>query len=357
MSFNVEKRNQIKNNIINLIGEGMNCIEMPVRFNAAKFAQEHNLSVQTIYRYLDQLQKDGVIIKSGAEKSASYKLRSESQLFYVNLSEKPAEDVIWANKIQPLLKNVPQNAYQICNYAFTELLNNAIEHSEGTRVDINVVINAKIIKILIHDNGVGIFSKIADALKLEEKRFAILELAKGKFTTDPDSHTGEGIFFSSKVTDFFWIYSDGMIYSPLDLPENNIDSMLIDSYDAKKIDGTVVFFIVRKDSKLTVKEVFNSYSGIENDYGFNKTMVPVILLEYGNDSALYISRSQAKRLMLRFEKFKNIVLDFSGIKEIGQGFADEIFRVFAQQHPDCIVTAHNCSQQVQSMINRIKNAL
>jgi hypothetical protein len=54
----------------------------------------------------------------------------------------------------------------------------------------------------------------------------------------------------------------------------------------------------------------------------------VRLAKYGNDQL--ISRSQAKRLLARIELFKIVLFDFSGVETIGQAFADEIFRVFAQ---------------------------
>jgi len=64
----------------------------------------------------------------------------------------------------------------------------------------------------------------------------------------------------------------------------------------------------------------------DNDFGFSKTHIPVFLAAYGEDNL--ISRSQAKRLLVRFERFKEIILDFENVESIGQAFADEIFRVF-----------------------------
>ncbi len=36
---------------------------------------------------------------------------------------------------------------------------------------------------------------------------------------------------------------------------------------------------------------------------------------------------------MRFERFQTVVLDFTGVEEIGQDFADEVFRVFQRAHP------------------------
>lgn len=83
----------------------------------------------------------------------------------------------------------------------------------------------------------------------------------------------------------------------------------------------------------------------------SKTIVPMRLAKYGAENL--ISRSQAKRVVSRFDKFTTVVLDFEGIDEIGQGFADEIFRVFANDHPNIELIPYQCSTNVQQMINRV----
>ncbi|MBI3056341.1 MAG: STAS-like domain-containing protein, partial [Betaproteobacteria bacterium] len=103
----------------------------------------------------------------------------------------------------------------------------------------------------------------------------------------------------------------------------------------------------------TVKKVFDQFS-TGNDYGFNKTVVPVKLAKYGNDQL--ISRSQAKRLLARVELFKMVLFDFTGIKTIGQAFSDEIFRVFARQHPEIELIPVHANSQVKRMIERAKGS-
>ncbi len=65
-----------------------------------------------------------------------------------------------------------------------------------------------------------------------------------------------------------------------------------------------------------------------------------------------MSRSQARRVLSRFERFKVVLLDFSGIEAIGQAFADEIFRVYTLDHPEIKLVAANGNEQVNHMINR-----
>ena len=356
MSFNKEERKHIKTKIVEVIGEQIK------DFIPQEFAKKHNISVQTVYRYLKQLENERHITIRQDGRRNEYKLFDKESTFGFDLKS-ITEDGVWSKHIHPLLKDIPEIAFKICNYAFTEMLNNAIEHSGGTHVDICVRSNSYFTTIFIHDNGVGIFTKIAEAMKFEEKRFAVLELAKGKFTTDPESHTGEGIFFSSKASSVFNIYSDGLFFQPINRPDSEVDSMLMDRGRSSFNEniaiingGTTIMFIVLHSQRQTLKELFDKYTNAPEDYGFTKTVVPVKLLEYGDDAALFTSRSQAKRLLVRFERFKHIELDFTDIQEIGQGFADEIFRVFSNQRPNISLTATHCNEQVQYMINRVKNS-
>ncbi|MGP1683225.1 MAG: STAS-like domain-containing protein, partial [Giesbergeria sp.] len=80
--------------------------------------------------------------------------------------------------------------------------------------------------------------------------------------------------------------------------------------------------------------------------------VPMRLAVIGTDQL--VSRSQAKRTLARIEKFKFVVLDFKGVSEIGQAFADEIFRVYAKAHPEIIIAPMNESKAVAAMISRAR---
>ena len=51
-----------------------------------------------------------------------------------------------------------------------------------------------------------------------------------------------------------------------------------------------------------------------------------------------------------------MVLDFEGIATIGQAFADEVFRVFAQAHPGVELVATHAVSDVQQMIRRAEVA-
>ena len=125
----------------------------------------------------------------------------------------------------PILKLLPQIANSVFSYVF----GNAEQCDRTLRGQARIC--ARYEKRLCgvvrdFDNGIGIFTKVQNTLGLSEKRYAILELAKGKFTSDPDSHTGEGIFFSSKAADEFVILSDHLMFvgkTSKKIAENGLD--------------------------------------------------------------------------------------------------------------------------------------
>ena len=340
MSISKERRDVILAKIIEQIGEKS--------FSASEFAKAEGLSVQSVYRYLRTLEEAGKIRKEKQGRINIFTLCQQHEELVFSL-EGLQEDIVWKKNVEPFFSELPEIALGNLSFAFTEILNNAIDHSGGTRVQIGLKKNGYEASIWITDNGVGIFSKITEAMGLEEKRFAILELAKGKFTTDPNSHTGEGIFFSSKVVDVFAIFSDGLLF----LGSPNQQPYLDDSGFSDT--GTDVLLKIKYSHQEPSKDVFDRFTQAPEDYGFSKTIVPVRLLEYGDEKPMVVSRSQAKRLMVRFDRFQIIQLDFSGIDEIGQGFADELFRVFQNQHPNTTLIPINCNEQVQKMIAHVRS--
>ena len=257
------------------------------------------------------------------------------------------EDRLWRESVSDLFKDIPDNVYRIWNYGFSEMVNNAIDHSGGTTLTIRFEKTAATTNMLIIDNGIGIFRKIKNELGLEDERHAVLELSKGKLTTDPIKHTGEGIFFSSRLFDHYHILSGGVFFSHnLDEEEDWILEM-----DIPK-EGTTIFMSIKNKSSKTTKEIMDKYSSRGEGYGFTRTVVPVRSVKYGQEQL--ISKSQAKRLLGRFDRFKVVFLDFKGIDEIGQAFADEVFRVFPNQHPEVKLIYMNAAREVKKMIKRPK---
>lgn len=203
--------------------------------------------------------------------------------------------------------------------------------------------------IAISDDGVGIFRKIQAALGLDDPRHSVLELAKGKFTTDPAHHTGEGIFFSSRMFDEFVILSGEVFYAH---ESPKVEDWILER--ERSVDGTLVAMTLSDHTSRTTRKVFDRFTAGDDDCGFTKTVVPVDLARYGDDNL--VSRSQARRLLARADRFRTVVLDFAGVEEIGQAFADEVFRVFPELHSEVHVVEINVRSAVKRMISRARRA-
>jgi hypothetical protein len=222
------------------------------------------------------------------------------------------------------------------------MVNNAIDHSAGSTLTVVVRRRPSNIRIQVLDNGIGIFRKIKVAFCLDDDTQAILELAKGKLTTDPDRHSGQGIFFTSRMLDEFSILSRGAYFSHV---ARRPDDWILGDDDTNT--STMVTMALEDNTERTLKDVFDQYSSGEN-YDFSKTVVPLRLAKFGEEKL--ISRSQAKRALARVERFKSVVFDFAGIEMIGQAFADEIFRVWAKAHQDVRCVVIDASPEVRKMI-------
>lgn len=314
-------------------------------------AAHFHISRQAAHQQVAKLVKEGSIVAHGSAKSRRYELAPlVDKVFVLTLSESLQEDWAWRELVRPELKGIAGNVLRICEYGFTEMLNNAIDHSEGQEVRVDVLVTVAQIHLAVSDDGIGIFHKIQTELGLTDPRLAILELAKGKLTTDPARHTGEGIFFTSRAFDHFTILSQNLTFSH----DSGDKDWLMDDVEEGEEDnarqGTYIAMEIAPKSSRNLAEVFDQYASPDSDYGFTKTVVPVNLARIGDENL--VSRSQAKRLLGRVDRFQEVVLDFDKVDSIGQAFADEIFRVYRLQHPSVNIIAINDNENVARMIMR-----
>ncbi len=310
---------------------------------ASILVQEFGISRQAANVHLAQLVKAGALEARGETRARVYHLVWREPVMHTYPRDGLSEDRVWRELFAPEVADLPENVRNIWHYGLTEMINNAIDHSDSAVVHVGMRRNALYTQAWVADEGVGIFRKIQNALNLYDPREAILELAKGKFTTDPAHHTGEGIFFSSKMFDSFDIRSSNLHFAHDD---GEIDVL----FEAPTGDiGTVVVMQLENNSARTEREIFDRFA-MPEEYTFAKTIVPVRLAQHEGEKL--VSRSQAKRLTLRFERFEYVVLDFAGVEEIGQAFADEVFRVFQTQHPKTMLTPANMTPQVEAMVKR-----
>lgn len=317
--------------------------------NVSKLASDRfSITRQAVNDHLNRLVQNGSLTEKGKTRGRIYQLAPIVEWeheYSLKGSPSPAEDVVWREDVDEVLGALPENVRDIWFYGFSEMFNNARDHSDGSSVVVTIKKTAVTTEMLIMDDGVGIFRKIQEAMNLLDERHAIFELSKGKLTTDPAHHSGEGIFFTSRVFDGFDILSGGVFFTH---EFGDEEDWLAERKSAGN--GTAVFMKLHNHTARTTKKVFDQYTEGSDNYGFNKTVVPVQLAQYGNDKL--ISRSQAKRVMARVELFTKVVLDFKDVPTLGQAFADEVFRVFANEHPGVALVPMNTNPEVRQMIQR-----
>ena len=130
----------------------------------AKASEAFSCSRTTVHRHLNRLLRDGEIIKTGTTRQTLYFLKSEkNKEVVVSLKDGGTEDKVWKENFLKDFETLPKNIRDICEYGFLEMLNNAIDHSEGTKVSIDTEWASNSMKIKIYDDGIGIFSKIKTA--------------------------------------------------------------------------------------------------------------------------------------------------------------------------------------------------
>jgi excisionase family DNA binding protein len=249
------------------------------------------------------------------------------------------EHLVWRDFERTLSSSVTEQARRILGYSITEMVNNAIDHSGGERVRLTAFADDARIEITVADDGVGVFDRMMGGLALPDRFAAIQELSKGKATTAPANHTGQGIFFTSRGVDRFSLEANGLVWI--------VDNRIADTTVGKAgHTGTEVRLELDLPTRRSMRAVFDEFT-IDDE--FARTRPAVKLLEYGTD---LISRSEAKRLASRLEQFEEVELDFGGVDVVGQGFVDELLRVWATDHPGTRLIPINMNEEVGFMVRR-----
>ena len=336
MKFTKDRKQSIKHYILEKIDQDTPSISKTV-------ADTFSINPSTIHSYINELVKDNVIVKV---KRGQYELVNKEYSYLLKRENGDLDDDTYAFDIclKEHIEGFENNVQDIWSYTFSEMINNVMDHSLADSVKITISQNFLATCVMIEDNGIGIFQKIKDYFKLSSIEDAICELFKGKLTTDTKNHSGEGIFFSSKLMDDFLIISSSKIFTTNKYDEGKILSLVLENQK-----GTCVFMELSNFSHKTAKEIFDAYSNV--DGGFVKTKIP---LKNIFDTSP-VSRSQAKCICNRLDKFKEVIVDFDEIEWLGQGFAHQLFVVFANSHPGIILTPINMNEDVTKMYNHVKN--
>jgi anti-sigma regulatory factor (Ser/Thr protein kinase) len=332
----------------------LNTIKKQGQVKTADIVGKTGLSRAYVHRFLKTLTDQGFLILMGKANQAHYILPSKKgygktrplKVHRIMTNKGLVEDQVLREikEESAIFRGVTDNIASTIDYSFTEMLNNAIEHSKSEKIDVVIMRTATDIKFTVTDWGIGIFNNIMKKKRLGSTMEAIQDLLKGKETTAPEAHSGEGIFFTSKIADFLTIksFEKKLVF----------DNVGQDIYvkDVKSVKGTKVDFVLGLRSKKKLADLFDKYT--DESFQFSKTGVKVKLYHQDVD---YVSRSQARRILASLEKFKTIELDFKDVKTIGQAFADEVFRIWQAQHKEVKFIVKNANENIMFMIKRAQS--
>ncbi len=331
--------------------EVLDFIKMNKPVNGQDVAGYFGISRQAANKHIKALLIEGKITKEGVTRGARYRPAgtagrgARSQIIQRKYTLSGLEEHETFSRISTLLNlgnNVSSAAYAIIRHAFTEMLNNAIDHSMSESCIVRFELDQYECSFTVRDFGIGIFHSICTKFGLKDENDALGQLLKGKTTTMEERHSGEGIFFTSKAGDRMSIRSHR-----IKIEFDNVQGDVV--VDEKRfIKGTEIFFSISRRSRRDLSSIFREYSPEMFDFRFEKTRVRVNLT-----IDELVSRSEAKRLVFGLNKFREIILDFRKVKTIGQGFADEIFRVFPRENPGTIIKPVNENEVIAQMIRHV----
>jgi len=316
--------------------------------NGRQIAAHLGISRQAANKAMQALMLQSRVLKSGETRGASYRLagkKTDKAAFSRRYPLKGLrEDMVFQDSdlALGLRGRVARNVYEIISYATSEMVNNAIDHSGSGECHFAAEVDQAKFRFVVRDRGIGLFRSIVDKFGLDSETQAVGELLKGKTTTMPQRHSGEGIFFTSKAADRAAFRSHSLCL----IADNIVKDVFLEK--RKFLSGTEVLFEISTHSPRKISRVFARYAPEDYGYKFQRTSVNVKL--FGSE---YVSRSEAKRLMTGLDKYREIVLDFKDVRSVGQGFADEVFRVFGSRYPGSAVTTENANKAVAAMIKHV----
>lgn len=340
---------------MNRENEVLRLAKLKKKLKTSDIIDSFGISRQYAVILVNDLVSKNKLVKVGSTNRAYYLLpefAEEAGAFPAQISKRLKNEGLQEHEVYediqnqyPPVKRLPENVRSILNYAFSEILNNAIEHSQSKYTEIEASVQNRKLNFIVNDFGIGAFRNIMREKGLKTEVEAMQDLLKGKTTTMPKSHSGQGIFFTSKAADVFILESYGYVLT-INNKTHDVSYKILPALKR----GTRVKFSIDVSSPRHLSAIFRKFS-VGTEFAFNKTEIKVKL--YASGDGVHISRSQARRILDGLDKFESIILDFDKVPTIGQAFADEVFRVFKEKYPNMEIQPINMNEAVRFMVERV----
>lgn len=255
------------------------------------------------------------------------------------------EDRPWSRDFAPHFE-LPASVRRMAQHAFGELLNNAIDHSGGSQVTVSMRQTAAHVQLLVSDDGCGLFERLNQSFDLADPTLAMLELSKGRLTSQPLRHGGRGLFFTSRLADVFDLHANHAAFQ-----RRNWNDGTWHAGRPLRHAGTSVYVAIALDTSRTLESVMAAHSLDGQGADFDCTRVPLAL--FASDLDGLESRAQGRRVAARLGQFRRAEIDFRDIPQVGYSFVDELFRVQAGSLAELVPV--NMSASVAALVASVRS--
>jgi anti-sigma regulatory factor (Ser/Thr protein kinase) len=328
---------------------------------AAALAHPHDLPAEVMRRLglgrraalacLNRLQGAHWLVREGSARQPRWRPGPLRQVVQTYTLAGMLEDEPWRRDFAPRFE-LAANVRRMARHAFTELLNNAIDHSEGEQVTVSMRQTPAQVQLLVSDDGCGLFERVQRSFAIADPALAMLELSKGRLTSLPERHCGRGLVTTSMLADVFDLRANAAAFQRRAWGTVQWHGMPVAATLAGR-PGTSIYLAISLDTPRTLDEVLAASSVDAASQAFDRTRVPLHLLAAADDAAL-ASRAEAKRVVARLSNFKRAEIDFNGITEIGHAFAHELFAVFPRLHPEVELVPVGAAPHIAAMIEALR---
>ena len=303
---------------------------------------QFGISRQAVLKHMNALINDKKVMAYGKTRDRTYQLIPQ-----VNFSKSIAinDDFICHEVVQKNilvhLKPLAKNIYQICEFSIEALLNNIVDHAQATNLYVKLYLTYTDLHIIISDNGTGLFRNIKSKLNLDSIQLALMEVAKGQVTTDPDHHSGDELNTVVNLFDSVKIDSSGfgLVYSSKDKAWQAVRS--------KQQQGTRVHLQIDPKAKRSCEETFKYLFKNQKEC----LCIPINLLKEPGKKTLN-SRVIVKSIFWNITSAKNIQFDFGNVDLIGPAVADELVRQARSINREVVIKWMNCNETIDLLMRR-----
>ena len=299
------------------------------------------ISRQAILKHMHTLISENRVVAYGKTRDRFYELKPRVNYSKtVKISDEFSYIEILQNQILPNLNMLSKNVYDICEFSIMALLSNTIDHANASRLYYKLYVNDNDVHIILSDNGRGIFDHVNRSLQLNNLLTAVIEIAKGHVTSDPENHSGDELRTVIHLFDKVTIDASGLCLTYTNPKQEWTSSVSMQQT------GTRFHLEINTKSRRTLQNVFLKIFDHEN----KMVRIPVNLVRNGNEQVS--SRLQARRLLHNIRDLKKIEFDFHNIDLIGPAFADELVRKTKEKNQSMDIKWINANKMVDVLMSR-----